>query len=284
MILCAIIARGAAPAKVIAPLGRCGTGVEFIPKFPKCRRFSVLLFVCAFCSLARAHDSEPINTDFASPLARGTANLNFDLRHFRHATDEDIVGIGFEYGVARRMQFSIDFPLSRRVFSPRDSAIGAGNLSLEYRYLLAGGNEMPFAISINPEVEFPTGNPGITDRAYNAGAAVHIDAHRGDAFWVHSNWGYETSVAHFDEREKDFNFAVAGMYELTESWHPVVEIFGQHDFGSSLTQIMVAPEIIYSASEHWELKAAVPLGTTSSAPTAGIQFRITWKIGPSARQ
>lgn len=235
------------------------------------------------CPFAAAHDSEPINTDFASPLARGTANLNFDLQHFRNSTDEDVAAVGFEYGVARRMQFSFGMPLARHVDGGR-SVTGAGNLSIEYRYLLAGGNEKPFAVSINPGAEFPTGNRGAADRAYSAGAAIHVDAHRGDKLWLHSNWGYETSVAHFDEKEKDFNFALAGMYEVTEKLHSVLEVFGSHDFNGSLTQMFVAPEMIYSVGKHWELKAAVPLGATSSTPSVGIQFRVTWKIGPTERQ
>lgn len=242
------------------------------------------LFLFVFSCCAYAHDSEPINTDFASPLTRGTANFNFDLQHFRSASDEDLAGLDFEYGFARRMQFSVGFPVSRRVFAPGQSAIGAGNLSLQYRYLLAGGNERPFALSINPEFEFPTGNPGITDRGYRAGAAIHFDAHRGDKLWLHSNWGYETPVAHFEEKDKEFHFAVAGMYEVNEKLHGVLELFGSHDFNGSLTQTFVAPELIYSLAEHWEVKAAVPLGITSATPTAGIQVRVTWKIGPPERQ
>ena len=245
--------------------------------------FFALLFL-SFPWLASAHDSEPINTDFASPLARHSANLNFDLQHFRKSPTEDIAAVGFEYGIARRMQFSIGIPLARSVLGPGASVVGAGNLSVSYRYLLAGGNEKPFALSINPEAEFPTGNPGVAGRAYTAGAAIHLDAHRGDKLWLHSNWGYETPVAHFDEKEKDFDFAVAGMYEMTEKLHSVIELFGQRDFNSHSTQMSVAPELIYSLGEHWELKAAVPLGATSSTPTVGVQVRVTWKIGPSVRQ
>jgi hypothetical protein len=100
------------------------------------------------------------------------------------------------------------------------------------------------------------GNPGGAGRAYTAGAAIHLDAHRGDKLWLHSSWGYETPVAHFDEKEKDFNFAVAGMYEMREKLHSVIELFGQHDFNGHLTQMSVAPEMIYSLA----------LGTESSGP------------------
>ena len=182
------------------------------------------------------------------------------------------------------MQFSVNMPLMRRVESAGRTVVGTGNLSLAYRYLIAGGNERTFAVSLNPEGELPTGNHGVADHAYTAGAAVHVDAHRGDSLWLHSNLGYETQVAHFEEKEKNFNFALAGMYELTEKWHPVLELFGRHDFNGSITEASIAPEVIYSLGEHWELKAAVPIGMSSSTPTVGAQFRLTWKVGHSERQ
>ena len=106
-----------------------------------------------FPELASAHDCEPINTDFGSPLARGTANLNFDLQHFATAQMKTS---------RRRFRVRCCPPdaVSRRdaVDAPRRRSqpvvIGAGNLSFEYRYLLAGGNERPFAVSINPEAEY----------------------------------------------------------------------------------------------------------------------------------
>ena len=260
--------------------------VATIRHFRRFWRRTAIITVCVFAisRSALAHDSEPINTDFASPLTRGTANLNFDLAHFRSAAGEDLAGIDFEYGFARRMQFSVRFSLARSVFPSGRSAIGAGNLAFQYRYLLAGGNEKPFAISVNPEAGFPTGNPGIADRGYRVGGAIHIDTHRGDKLWLHSNLGYETPVAHFQDKDKEFYFAVAGMYEVTERLHSVLEIFGSHDFNSSVSRTFVAPELIYALGEHWELKAAVPFGATSSTPDVGIQMRVTWKIGSPARQ
>jgi hypothetical protein len=247
---------------------------------------AVLVCFCflTLTAVAVAHDSEPINTEFASPLARKGVNLNFDIQHLSGSADEALAGFGVEYGIARRMQFGVDLPLLRRASGPGRSAVGAGNLSLSYRYMFAGGNERRFAVSINPEAELPTGNPGIADRAYTAGAAIHVDANRGDKLWLHSNFGYTTPVARFEEKEKNFNFAVAGMYELTESWHSVIELFGRKDFNSSITEMSIAPEMIYSAGHHWELKIAVPMGTTSSTPAVGVQFRATWKLGPSERQ
>jgi hypothetical protein len=245
------------------------------------RALSVFACLLAFSCVAPAHDSEPINTDFASPLARRTANINFDLQHFRHSLDEDVAAFGLEYGLARRMQVAIGVPLSRTVIGPGQSVMGAGNLSLSYRYLIAGGNDKPFALSLNPEIGLPTGN-SVTGGAYTAGGSLNLDAHRGDNFWFHSNWGYETPVSRFVEKEQDFNFAVAGMYELTEQWHPVLELFGQHDFSSSTTQLSLAPEMIFSAGEHWEVKAAVPIGPPRAHPPLDFSCGSPGKLGHPA--
>lgn len=237
----------------------------------------VVLFLPLFVCPASAHDSEPINTEFATPLAWRTANLNFDLQHFRGGIDEPLTGIDFEYGIARRMQFSLGMGLNR-VSGPGGSTTGAGNLELGYRFLLAGSSETPFSISFNPEIELPTGNPGVAEQAYSLGAAINTDAHHGE-FWVHSNFGYETPVANFDTKDKNFTYAVAAMYEIAEKWHPTVEVFGLHDYNSGETVTFVAPEMIYAIGRHWEVKAAVPLGATSDTPSVGFQFRVTWKIG-----
>lgn len=190
-------------------------------KRSRARFFQLCLCVLAIGSVATAHDSEPINTEFASPLARRTANLNFDLQHFRGNPSSSLAGLDFEYGVANRMQFSAGMALLR-VSQGNRSITGAGNLDLAYRYLLAGSNEKAYAISINPELELPTGNPGVTDTAYTVGASAHVDAHRGDRFWLHSNFGYQTPVANFVTKDNTFVYAVAAMYELTERWHPVL--------------------------------------------------------------
>lgn len=243
----------------------------------KCLRTGFLCFSClTLTSIAAAHDSEPINTEFASPLAMRTANLNFDFQHFGGSPNETFAALGVEYGIARRMQLSVDLPPLVRAAARGGSVIGMGNLSLAHRYLIAGGNERPFAVSVDPEAEFPTGNPGVADPAYLAGASVHVDAHRGEKLRLHSNLGCEAAVANFVHKDKDFDFAVAGMYELTEKWHPVGELFGHHDFNGAATEMSVAPEVIYSVAEHWEIKVAVPLGTTSSTPAVGVQFNRWW--------
>jgi hypothetical protein len=241
------------------------------------RAVLVCLCLLAFVPAASAHDSEPINTEFATPLAPRTANLNFDLQHFRGGFDAPLTGIDFEYGIAKRMQFSMGIGLNR-ISEPGGSTTGAGNLELGYRFLLAGTNETPFSVSFNPEVELPTGNPAVAEQAYSVGAAINADAHRGE-FWVHSNFGYETPVANFETKDKNFTYAVAAMYEIRHVLHPVVELYGLHDYNSGTTVMSVAPEIIYGIGEHWEVKAAVPLGATSDTPSVGFQFRVTWKIG-----
>jgi hypothetical protein len=37
-------------------------------------------------------------------------------------------------------------------------------------------------VSLNPEAELPTGKPGVAERSYTSGAAIHVDSHRGEGF------------------------------------------------------------------------------------------------------
>src|SRR5512136_881538 len=106
-----------------------------------------LAFVLLLTTAGFAHDSEPINTDFASPLATGSANLQLGVNYFHGETNAyDLFPMTLEYGFHRRMQFSVTFPVAR-LDHPGATYVRPGNLEVEYRYLLAGGNERKFALS-----------------------------------------------------------------------------------------------------------------------------------------
>jgi hypothetical protein len=47
------------------------------------------------------------------------------------------------------------------------------------------------------------------------------------------------------------------------------------------TEFVIQPELILFLSSHWEVKAGVPLGVTSTAPRAGFKFQVAWIFGGS---
>lgn len=244
------------------------------------RRFLWLLGLALLLGgqTAVAHDSEPINTEFAAPFAFHAGNIQFGFQYFRGGETYDAVPIEFEYGFAPRMQFSLALPITRKD-APDRIHLRPGNMELGYRYLLAGANERRFAISINPHLVLPSGDKQVADRAWELGSTLNIDTHLHKRFWTHTNLGYETPVAHFEEKEKNFVYRIAAMYELSHRFQPVLELVGVHDFHQDITRMAVVPEWIYAPSHHWEIKTGLPLGVTRSTPDVGVQFQITWKFG-----
>ena len=242
------------------------------------RSLALLLVIGALALAAFAHDSEPINTEFAAPFERGSGNVQTGFQYFWNTDVHDLVPMNFEYGFASRQQFSIDLPMLC-AHRPGDTLVRPGNIELAYRYLLAGGMEHKFAVSLNPALEIPSGDKTVAERAWGVGGALHLDTHLADRFFTHTNIGYETPVAGFVEKDKNFFYKFAAMYEATEQFQPVVEFVGRHDFHSGLTEAALVPEGIWKAGEHWELKAGIPVGLTSSTPDVGVQVQVTWKFG-----
>ena len=161
-----------------------------------------LLLLAAAVSSARAHDSEPINTEFAAPFTLKAGNIQFGAQWLRDAGAYEAFPIAFEYGFARRQQIAIELPVLRRD-EPGRTLFRAGNIGIHYRYLIAGGMERRFAFSVNPSLEVPSGDKRLADRAWGVGAALHLDTHLADRFFTHTNIGYHTPVANFAPGEKE---------------------------------------------------------------------------------
>jgi hypothetical protein len=232
--------------------------------------------------MAFAHDHEPINTEFAAPFATGAGNFQFGYQYFRAA--DQLAPITFEYGFAPRQQVSIALPIVSR---PGDGGgvVGAGNLEVEYRLLVAGANERKFALSLNPGLMFPVGDKQVAERSWAGGGALHLDTHLVDGIWTHTNVGYEAHFANIgEEREKHLHYNSAVMWEASKHFQPVFEFVGAHEFTSATTVHFVVPEIIFAPNHHWEIKAGLPLGVSSSAPDVGVQLQLTWKFGKQGRQ
>ncbi len=244
------------------------------------RLFVVVFTLATFCA---AHDTEPINTNFAAPFARGAGNIQWRLQAFRHLPLYDFIPVELEYGFAPRQQFSAGIPLVR-FDSGNGTYYRPGNIEFEYRLLIAGDNRRKFALSLNPGAELPTGDKRVSESAWTAGGTVNLDTHVSTRWWTHSNIGYFTQVAHIADREKTLVYNNAIMYELSERLRPVLEVVGTTDFAGHQTSVSIAPEAIYAPNHHWEVKAAVPVGVTHDASPIGIQLAVVWKFGEKGRQ
>ncbi len=244
-------------------------------------RAAAIVLLLSVCALA--HDTEPINTNFASPFARGAGNLQWRVQWFRNYAAYDLIPIEFEYGFAPRQQFTAGIAVSHARFGSQ-SYNRLGNLDLEYRLLLAGDNSRRYALSVNPTLELPIGDKRVADSAWRAGGTVNLDTHPAKKWWTHTNVGYSTQMAHISEREKLVAYNNALVYAAKESVRPVVELVGQTDLAQHATQVAVVPEAIVAPNHHWEIKLGIPVGLTESTPSIGMQVGVTWKFGEKGRQ
>lgn len=240
--------------------------------------FGCLALCLCLAGAAHAHDSEPINTEFASPFAPGAGNLQFGTQYIWDAESFETVPVEFEMGLLPRTQIALGFPVNRlREYG--DTRYGAGNLEVAFRYLLAGSSKHRFAISLNPEVTIPSGDRDVSEAAWEAGGAIHIDTNPAKRLWTHTNLGYETTVADFEHREKTFFYRFAAMFEAAHWVQPVIELVGEHEFEERTDLLAAVPEVIFRPAHDWEVKLGLPLGLTGETPDVGAQLQITWKFG-----
>lgn len=147
---------------------------------------------------ARAHRGEPISTEFALPFAPGTGNWKIQFEYEREglgASEWALPQTELEIGLFPRFQVNAGIPL-RRVdeATGEPSHIFGGKLELGARYLLFGGEDRPYAVSLQAEVEAPTGPRGLAGDAPELGAGVFVDRYLGKKLRLHSNLLWKTTV------------------------------------------------------------------------------------------
>lgn len=241
----------------------------------------LLLLLVSLVPAAAAHRLEPINTEFASPFEPGTGNVQIGYQYFRTAgffTEQQIPLLQLEYGFAPRFQFTVGFPVLRNKFTGEPARTGAGNFEFSLRYLLAGGLEQSYALSVNAIVEAPSGDAAVAERATAVGGRIHFDKSFGEAVFTHFNFGYRTSVNRFVEKEKSIEYSGALVWAATLRWNPGMELVGKKQLGGS-SEVALVPELIYYVGPHLELKFGLPVGLTSSTPGFGIQAQIAIAFG-----
>lgn len=230
---------------------------------------------------AAAHRLEPINTEFASPFDPGTGNVQIGYQYFRSGSffnQQQIPFLQLEYGFAPRFQFAVEFPVLRNKQRDQPARTGAGNLEFALRYLLAGGLQESYALSINAIVEAPSGDAAVAERATTVGGRIHLDKSFGESLFTHFNLGYRTSVNRFVEKEKSLEYSGALVWAATLHWNPGVEVVGKKQLGGA-SDVAVVPEVVYYAGPHLELKFGLPVGLTSSSPDFGAQAQIAIIFG-----
>lgn len=242
---------------------------------------SGLILVFLVACRAEAHRLEPINTEFASPFDPGTGNVQIGYEYLRTAnffTRQQVPVLQLEYGFAPRFQFAVEFPVLRNHFRGEPAQTGAGNTEFSLRYLLAGGQEYSYALSINAVVEAPTGDRAVAEHAVTVGGRLHFDKSFGESLFAHFNVGYLTSVSRFDEKEKSLEYSAALVWAATLRWNPGFEVVGRKQLGGE-SNLGLIPELIYYVGPHMEVKFGLPVGVTSTTPDIGFQAQVAIIFG-----
>lgn len=245
-------------------------------------RVCVLLLWCSVASLpVQAHRLEPISTEFARPFPprSGSLQINYEYEPRTGERTHLIPEAEFEIGIFPRAQISLEMPLISQKQNDQPGTLAGGHIEFAFRYLLAGGTGRSWAVSLNPFIEAPTGNRHIAGDATEAGAALHIDKEFGERLFFHGNYGWGSTIGGSEEPERTFHYASALVWPVSHRWNPTLELLGQTDTATGSTEFVVQPEIIYYAGPHWEIKAAVPLGTTNASPRVGVRFQVSWIFG-----
>jgi hypothetical protein len=248
--------------------------------------FLYLIFFCApiFFSAptAQAHHLEPISTEYALPFApkAGTWEITYEFeREGRGANEQAIPEVELEIGLFPRLQFNLGFPLLRRKEGPGEPApVVGGRVEAGIRYLLFGGAQRSYAISLQAGVEAPTGSSAIVGDAAEVGAALHVDRSLGRRARLYSNLGWTTAIGGSERPERLFRYSHALVWMPARRWNPVLEILGETETRTGETCLALQPEIIFWANRHWEVKLGIPIGLTSATPGIGVraQVAILW--------
>jgi hypothetical protein len=246
-------------------------------------RFVLIVAPMFLLSLAvQAHHLEPISTEYALPFApkAGTWEITYEFeREGRGANEQALPEVELEIGLFPRLQFNLGFPLLRRKEGPGEPApVVGGRVEAGVRYLLFGGAQRRYAVSLQGGVEAPTGSSAIVGDATEIGAAIHIDRSLGRRARLHSNLGWITSIGGSERPERFFRYSHALVWMPARRWNPALEILGETETRTGETRLALQPEMIFWANRHWEIKVGVPIGLTSTTPDVGVraQVAILW--------
>lgn len=244
--------------------------------------FAVAAFAFLRPPAACAHRLEPISTEFALPFPpkAGGVEINYEFeREGKDANEQAVPETELELGLLPRLQVNFGYPLFRLKEGPGEpSRVVGGRVELGARYLLFGGPVRSYAISLQANVEAPTGAREAGGRATELGAALHIDKYLGERVRLHSNLGWATTVGGPERPERVFRYANAMVWMASLRWNPVLEVLGETETRTRETRLAVQPELIFWANRHLELKVGFPVGLTSSTPGVGVraQVAIVW--------
>jgi len=230
----------------------------------------------------RAQVAEPILTKFALPFGpdAGSVKLDFE-RGIGHAagTSQLIPEGTLEMGVRDRLEILVRFPLLRVPLQPRGTVIGGGKLVLGVRYLLAGGADRRYAVSVEGVVEAPTGDSRLVGNATQVAPTVLADWRPASRLSVHSNLAFIRSIGGSGSSVAFLEYSNAITWAATSHFVPGFELVGSTNTITGRTEVVAMPELILRAGPHLEWKAGLQVGLNAETPDLELRVQAAWFWG-----
>ena len=231
----------------------------------------------------QAQVAEPILTKSAIPFGTGAAGVKLDYAGGigPEGGSSQVIPEGtLEAGVRDGLEILARFPLLRvNLGALHDTVIGGGQLAIGARYLLTGGADRPYALSIQGVVEAPTGDSRLVGNATQVmPALLWYWRPIGQAF-VYSNLTFDRSIGGTGPGVAFLEYQSAITWRATSHFVPAFEFVGSSNTIAGRTQLAGLPELIFRAGPDLELKAGLQLGLNARTRELGMRVQVGWFWG-----
>ena len=244
---------------------------------------SLLMDSAMMCLPISAQLAEPILTKTAIPFVVGAGSVKLEYTGGIGRTEagsQAIPEATLETGVVSGLEFLARFPLLRVTsWSGGPTVVGGGQLAIGARYLLAGGVERSYAISVQTIVEAPTGDTQLVGNATQVMGGVLLDWRPTSRIVTHSNIVFNRSVGGTLRQSAFLEYSNAVVWTAAGHFLPVFELVGSSNTITGRTQLIGQPELIVPIGRHFELKAGLSLGLNSETPHIGLRTQVAWFWG-----
>jgi hypothetical protein len=230
-----------------------------------------------------AQIAEPILTKTPIPFVSGAGSVKLDYAGGigrAGGNSQVIPQVIVEVGIYQRLEVLARFPLLRVTLqSPDSSVIGGGQLAMGARYLLAGGAERGYAVSVQAVVETPTGDTRLVGNATQVMPSVLANWHPVKKIAIYSNLTFDRSIGGGTPKAAFVEYQNAVAWRATSHVVPLFEIAGSTNTITGTTQLVAQPGMNIRTGPHLEWKAGIQRGLNPRTARTGLRTQIAWFWG-----
>ena len=150
---------------------------------------------------------------------------------------------------------------------------------LGVRYLLTGGADRPYAVSVQAIVEAPTGDTRLVRNATQVMPAVLELWRPMSQVVVYSNLTFDHSIGGTGPSVAFLEYKSAVTWRATIHFAPAFEFVGSTNPITDRTELVAVPEVILRAGPHLEWKTGLQVGLNAETPEFGLRAQLAWSWG-----